>query len=80
MCSFLFLIVYYNMNKIQFVILSITTLVVSLVISGCICIILPHETTAQNIVHIVLCFSIGLLAGVILSLITIVFEATRKDN
>ena len=80
MCSFLFFIVYYNMNKVQFTLLYIVTFIAGITIAGCIGYFLPTETTTQKVLHIVLCSCMGLLIGVILALITIVFEATRKDN
>ena len=68
------------MNKKQFLFLSIGTFVVLLTIGTCLGVSLPDKTIVDKVMHIVLPLCFGFLAGIIVAIINIIFEHTRKDK
>lgn len=68
------------MSKKQFLYLSILSTLSVVGISFCLGILLPKETTLNEALLTVLTTCLGILAGVLLVTIAIVFNNTRKDK
>lgn len=68
------------MSKKQFSFLSILSILSIIGISFCLGMTLPKETILDKTLLAILPICLGILAGVLLAIITIVFENTRKDK
>lgn len=68
------------MSKKQFTYLFILSPITIAIITGCLSFLLPVETILQRIISILLSLALGVLAGIIMAIVTIMFKNFRNED